>query len=136
MIGTSNEKQFHKEKAIDALDRMKNAIEKDGLQDVDYHHEAANYHIKEVKYKLQQSANPKAINEMMEKVDPHLVDDAVNHIERNIEAHLASIASVVEQQINSKESQTGLPAIEIVEKATEQIADRIIQQIDTKKIIK
>jgi hypothetical protein len=50
MIGTSNEKQFHKEKAIDALNRMKNAVEKDNLQDVDYHHEAANYHIDEVKY--------------------------------------------------------------------------------------
>jgi vacuolar-type H+-ATPase subunit H len=73
---------------------------------------------------------------MMEKVDPQLVDDAINHIERNIEAHLAGIANVVEQQINSEESQTELPATEIVQKATKQIADHIIRQVDTKKIVK
>ncbi len=136
MIGTSDEKQFHKKKAMDALDRMKNAIDKDKLQDADYHHEADNYHIEEAKYKSQQYANPKAINKIIEKVDPNLVDEDVSQIERNVKAPVAVIASVIEEQINSEQPPKDLPTTEIVQKATKQIADQIIQQIDIKKIVK
>lgn len=137
MIGTINEKQFHKEKAISALDRMKNAIDKDNLQDVDHHHEVANHHLDEVKYKSQQSANPKTIEDVIKKIDPNLVDEATNHIERNIEDPIATIASEVGQQVSREQAaQEDLSTTEIVQKATKQIADQMIQRIDVEKIVK
>ena len=48
MILSESEKHIHKKKAVDALDRMKNAVDKGSAEDIDRAHRVADHHIDEV----------------------------------------------------------------------------------------
>lgn len=48
MVTTENEKEFHKKKAVDALDRMKKAVDKEDLKDADRQEDTADHHLDEM----------------------------------------------------------------------------------------
>jgi hypothetical protein len=48
MITTENEKEFHKKKTVDALDRMKSAVKNEDLNDADREQSVASYHLDEM----------------------------------------------------------------------------------------
>lgn len=48
MVTTEDEKEFHKKKAVDALDRMKKAVDKEDLRDADRQEDTADHHLDEM----------------------------------------------------------------------------------------
>ena len=48
MVTTENEKEFHKKKTVDALDRMKKAVRKEDLDDADREQNVASHHLDEI----------------------------------------------------------------------------------------
>ena len=48
MVTTEDEKTFHKKKAVDALDRMKKAVDKEDLNDANRQEDTAEHHLDEV----------------------------------------------------------------------------------------
>lgn len=48
MVRAESEKQFHKKKALDALERVKDAVDNDDLEGISRQHNAASYHVDEV----------------------------------------------------------------------------------------
>ena len=48
MVRAESEMQFHKKKALDALDKVKDAIDKDDLQGISRQNTVAEHHIDEV----------------------------------------------------------------------------------------
>lgn len=48
MVTTESEKRFHKQKAVDALDRMKQAVDKEDLKDASRQGDTADHHIDEM----------------------------------------------------------------------------------------
>lgn len=48
MVTTEDEKKFHKQKAVDALDRMKKAVSNEDLDDADREQTVASHHLEEV----------------------------------------------------------------------------------------
>lgn len=48
MVTTEDEKEFHKHKAVDALDRMKKAVDKEDLRDADRQEDTADHHLDEM----------------------------------------------------------------------------------------
>ena len=48
MVTTENEKKFHKQKAVDALDRMKKAVDKEDLKDANRQEDTADHHLDEM----------------------------------------------------------------------------------------
>ena len=48
MVSTESEKQFHKKKAVDALDRMKKAVDSEDLKDANRQHVMADHHLDEM----------------------------------------------------------------------------------------
>ena len=48
MVTTGSEKKFHKQKAVDALDRMKKAVDKEDLNDANRQEDAADHHLDEM----------------------------------------------------------------------------------------
>ncbi|MGH9988173.1 MAG: hypothetical protein ACRD8W_29915 [Nitrososphaeraceae archaeon] len=48
MVTTESEKKFHKQKAVDALDRMKKAVDKEDLKDANRQEDTADHHLGEM----------------------------------------------------------------------------------------
>lgn len=48
IVTTESEKQFHKQKAVDALDRMKKAVYDEDLKDANRQEDAAAHHLGEM----------------------------------------------------------------------------------------
>jgi hypothetical protein len=48
MVTNESEKKFHKQKAVDALDRMKDAVDKEDLEDADRQEDIADHHLDEM----------------------------------------------------------------------------------------
>jgi hypothetical protein len=48
MVTTEDEKQFHKQKAVDALDRMKKAVDNEDLKDANRQYATADHHLDEM----------------------------------------------------------------------------------------
>jgi hypothetical protein len=48
MMAVEDEKQFHKQKAVDALDRMKKAVDNEDLKDANRQYAAADHHLDEM----------------------------------------------------------------------------------------
>lgn len=48
MVTAEDEKRFHKKKAVDALDRMKEAVDKEDLNDANRQEDTAEHHLEEV----------------------------------------------------------------------------------------
>jgi len=48
MVNTENEKEFHKKKTVDALDRMKKAVHNEDLTNADREKNVANHHLDEM----------------------------------------------------------------------------------------
>ena len=52
MVLAEGKRGFHKRKAIDALDRMKNAVEENNVCDINHQHDIFDHHIDEMKRTL------------------------------------------------------------------------------------
>lgn len=48
MVTTENEKTFHKKKTVDALDRMKKAVDNEDINDANRQEDAAEHHLDEM----------------------------------------------------------------------------------------
>jgi hypothetical protein len=48
MVTTESEKKFHKQKAVDALERMKKAVDREDLKDADREEDTADHHLGEM----------------------------------------------------------------------------------------
>jgi len=48
MVTTENEKKFHKQKAVDALDRMKKAVDEEDLKDASRQGDTVDHHLGEM----------------------------------------------------------------------------------------
>lgn len=48
MVTTESEKKFHKQKVVDALDRMKDAVDREDLEDADRQEDTADHHLDEM----------------------------------------------------------------------------------------
>jgi hypothetical protein len=48
VVTTESEKEFHKQKAVDALDRMKKAVDNEDLKDANRQYSTAGHHLDEL----------------------------------------------------------------------------------------
>jgi phenolic acid decarboxylase len=48
MVTTESEKKFHKQKAVDALERMKKAVDREDLKDANREGDTADHHLEEM----------------------------------------------------------------------------------------